>query len=323
MRRGRIVSRAQAIMRFDGPALSSHEMDVRDLAPALLALGDVCVITNEILNGSSAGVQVLVRADVEQKCFQIQIELAQTIYEHLTAFLDDRAIQNAKNIFEWIGIIAGGTVFMGGGLFGLYKAITGEGLDHNSKIEAKAGPNGIVYQVVGNGNTTIIVPSAVHKLAQDPRMFPAVKRVVAPLMKDGYEKLEFEYDGRITQYFTRQEAQRIVEAPPEVTISNDGKYLTSQIKTTVRVRKAIYEGTAKWGVQYKKGIEAKIADEDWLRDFQAARVHVPPGSSLVVDIEEKVPIDEHGEQTGEAVYTIKKVHGVVPPTHQMQLGDEL
>ena len=37
---------------FEGPAFDDGEIDVRDLAPALLALGDVIQAANHALNGS-------------------------------------------------------------------------------------------------------------------------------------------------------------------------------------------------------------------------------------------------------------------------------
>lgn len=80
MVRGRVMAgRARAVIRYDGPALSEHEMDVHDLAPSLLALADLCKIANEIFNGEAASVRVLVRADYEQKCFQLQLDLVQTL----------------------------------------------------------------------------------------------------------------------------------------------------------------------------------------------------------------------------------------------------
>lgn len=38
-------------IRYDGPALSEHDMDVQDLAPALLALADIIQIANRKFNG--------------------------------------------------------------------------------------------------------------------------------------------------------------------------------------------------------------------------------------------------------------------------------
>jgi hypothetical protein len=66
-------------------------------------------------------VRVLVRVDIEQQCFQFQLELVQTLYENLTSVLDGDSAQNAKMILEWLGIIASGAVITAGGLFGLYK----------------------------------------------------------------------------------------------------------------------------------------------------------------------------------------------------------
>ena len=50
-------------IRYDGPALANHEMDVQDLAPALLALADVVQFANQRFNGAAANIKVLVNAD--------------------------------------------------------------------------------------------------------------------------------------------------------------------------------------------------------------------------------------------------------------------
>ena len=39
---------------FDGPAFAEHQIDVADLAPALLALGNVVKRANEAINGNRA-----------------------------------------------------------------------------------------------------------------------------------------------------------------------------------------------------------------------------------------------------------------------------
>lgn len=87
--------RAKTIIRYDGPALSGHEMDVHKLAPALLAVGELCRVANQTFNADVATVKVLVKANVEQQCFQLQLELVQTLFETLSVLLDDEKIQNA------------------------------------------------------------------------------------------------------------------------------------------------------------------------------------------------------------------------------------
>jgi hypothetical protein len=308
--------RESAIIRYDGPALANHEMDIHDLAPALLALGDLCRLSNEILNGQIATVKVLVKADAEHKCFQLHFELVQTLYAQLTVLLDGEAVKDAKNILEWIGIVGGGVGASGVTLFGLYKKIFQENDPTQSKISVSTRDGAIVYQIVGDGNS-IVVPPPVHQLASDPRILAATKKVLEPLDQDGYSKLEFENHGQIATYFSREEAHSILMAAPDAIAIDEGDKLKSTIKTSIRVRKAIYEGDAKWGFMYKKAIEAKIADHFWLSDFQAGTILVPPRSSLLVDLEETVPIDADGNQAGEPSYVVLKVHGVVPPPEQL------
>ena len=48
-------------------------MDVADLAPALLALGEL--IKQTTFNGDAAKVNLIVQSDFEHKCFQINLEL--------------------------------------------------------------------------------------------------------------------------------------------------------------------------------------------------------------------------------------------------------
>lgn len=289
-----------------------------------MGLGDLCKYANQIFNGESTSVRVFIRADVEHKCFQFQLELVQTFYDQVQSLIGLESVKNAKEILEWIGIITRGSVFALGGLFGLYKKIFGDRMEKSSPsdvqtIEARSEGDVIIYQIVGGDGAQITVPAPVHQLAQDPRMLSAARRVLGPLSKEGYTKLEFEVDGQVTQYFSRAEATAILESPENAIVIRGERELISKIRTSVRVRKAIFEGGAKWNVMYKKGIEVRIADQQWLEDYQAGRIPLAPKWKLIVDLEERVPVDEDGVQVGDPTYTILKVHGVEPPPEQSVL----
>lgn len=309
----------KSIIRYDGPALAEHEMDVYALAPALLALGDLCRTANSIVNGDMASVKVLVRADIEQQCFQLQFELVQTLYEQVTALLDQDRIKDAKNILEWLGIIYGGSAVAGGTLFGLYKFLAKRKKDDKLSVTTNTSIGSVTYQIIGNGNS-ITVPREVDAMARDQRSLKAVQGLLAPLQREGYDRLEFDQAGKApATLFTREQAQEILAlAPDDVIIAKDGEQI-SRIHTTVRVRKAIMEGDATWGINYRKAVEAKMLDEQWLSDYQAGRVPLPPRSKLIVDLEETAAVDESGMQTGTPTYKILKVHGVELPPEQYEL----
>lgn len=306
----------KAVIRYDGPALAEHEMDVHDLAPALLALGDLCRTANAALNGDQASVKVLVRADIEQKCFQLQFELVQTLYEQLTSLIDRDQVKDAKAILEWLQIL--GIPTAGVGLFALYRYLSKKKPKDTVQVTTNSDHGSVTYQIIGNENS-ITVPTEVDIIAQAPGALESVKRILTPLAKTGYESLSFEHNDATTAYISREEAQEILELAPEtLQVEREGEHV-SKIRTAVRIKRPVYEGDGMWTVIYKKAVDAKILDEDWLSDFQAGRVVAPPRSKLVVDLVETVSVDEDGIAQGQPRYTIEKVHNVVLPPEQLKL----
>src|SRR5690348_6821595 len=104
-----MASEIETVIRYDGPALADHEMDVAELAPALLALASLIQTANHKFNGDRASVRVVVNADTEQQCFQIKIKLIQDFLQMARGFLDGD-MATIKDICEWVGIIGGGTL---------------------------------------------------------------------------------------------------------------------------------------------------------------------------------------------------------------------
>ncbi|WP_061165200.1 hypothetical protein [Caballeronia temeraria] len=58
---------------YDGPALAEHRMDVRDLAPALVAIADLFTAANKELNGDSADVRVEVKGSFKAGSFELDL----------------------------------------------------------------------------------------------------------------------------------------------------------------------------------------------------------------------------------------------------------
>ena len=95
------MSKAEFRVAYDGTALAGHTMDVRDLAPALLALSELLVETNKVLNGQRAALEVHVTPKVDENCFDIGLEVLQT-WGKVKEFLGLSDVVSAKELIDWL-----------------------------------------------------------------------------------------------------------------------------------------------------------------------------------------------------------------------------
>ena len=79
------MSKTKFSIAYDGPALHDGAMDVRDLAPALLAVGQLFDAANNILNSDHTKVSVNVTATGDGS-FEVFLELAQTHVQQIVDF---------------------------------------------------------------------------------------------------------------------------------------------------------------------------------------------------------------------------------------------
>jgi hypothetical protein len=163
------MSRATLTIVYDGPALREHAMDVRDLAPAMLGLGQLLDAANAALNGDSARVRVQAKA-TEPGCFQITFEVIQTLGEQLVTLLSGPAVTAAANLvalLTGVGLVGG----MTGGLIGLTARLKGGKFD---KVDTLA--ENMVRLTIGSEH--IDIPLALLRLYQDVAVRTAAQKVI-------------------------------------------------------------------------------------------------------------------------------------------------
>jgi hypothetical protein len=73
------ANEVSAQIAYDGEALRAGSMDVRELAPALLAIGDLLQQANRVLNDDKASLAVKVRSDFTRGSFELSFEMIQAL----------------------------------------------------------------------------------------------------------------------------------------------------------------------------------------------------------------------------------------------------
>jgi len=164
---------------YDGPALAEHRMDVRDLAPALVAFADLVTAVNKEINGDAADVRVQVNASFKAGSFGIDLVATQHLLSQLKDIFSGTgasAISNASGILALIGM----TVTSGYGLIQLLLKLGGR---KPVKIEQK----GEIARVWINQTETVEVERNVIRLYRNSVVRSSLEKVVSPLERDGID----------------------------------------------------------------------------------------------------------------------------------------
>lgn len=104
---------------YDGPALENNEMDVRDLAPALIALSDLFDEANQILNQGRVEISTQVKASFKTGCFGIELGVIQGVADTIiNLFSKEEVIVAAGTLVTLTGFSAKDA---GRGLIGFIK----------------------------------------------------------------------------------------------------------------------------------------------------------------------------------------------------------
>lgn len=279
------MSAIETIIRYDGPALAGHEMDVEELAPALLALASLIQSANHKFNGDRSSIKVTVNADIEQQCFQIKIKVIQDIIQKAKSFLDGD-MATIKDICEWVGIV-GGSSFS---LFKLLIALVRKPSDSTSFKAEASGDATILQAQHFHLHFPEATPEQVRELLSDPKIVEKAKAVLKPATHDGYETAGF-YEADGTQVFSanKAEAKAVLALPSpkaDEPVADESDDDHTKIRARVLVRTQRNEGRAQWELKWAARAEwASIDDAEWLGRFQRGEIAHPIPFYLDVEMD--------------------------------------
>lgn len=189
---------------YDGEALRAHKIDVEQLAPALLALGEMVREANAVINGGRSKVKLLVKADHDNLCFDIGFELVQTIYRQIQTILGDEGVKNAKDLLEWLGIIGCPSL----GLLAYMKLKKGRKVADVKQITDEDKRGMVSVQFEGDDNR-VEIHNYVLDLSQNNKIQAATAGVLAPLRTEGINNLEFRSETSENVKYNKEDATEI------------------------------------------------------------------------------------------------------------------
>lgn len=264
---------AQFRITYDGKALTHHEMDARDLAPALLAMADLLEASVTALHGDRAKAQVNVKGSFKTGSFNIDFNTAVNFLKAMKDIFSGDGVTAVTNGAAVLGLL--GIAAKGGqkGVAQVLKWLRGRKITH---VELQQGGRA----KISVDNDEMEVEEQVILLLRDLAVREAFDRVLAPLDKEGIDTFAAGDESGFSVVVTRQE--RVYFTPPA---GEDELLMEDVRRMAYSIVSLAFKEDNKWRLSDGNStISAKVSDVDFLAGVNANETSFSKGDVLLCDV---------------------------------------
>jgi len=302
------MSQATFKVIYDGPAVADGEMDVADLAPALLAIGDFVRASARAVYGEEAQVGVRVKATQEGS---FEVLLAMVVENAAAAwhFWKKEDVQAAVQLASFLGLTGFGATK---GVIAIVKKLRGRA----PVIRSTPRP-GVVEIETPSG--LLEVDEAVGLIVSDRAARAALERAVAePLEKEGVDQVAFD-QGHPDQTISKAEAEWF-RAP----LASASDEFVSRYDRAFSIVSLHFTQGKKWRLSDGRGGAKMIAieDPDFLAKVERNELRFAKGDILICDVVETSRRTATGFKSEFQIIRVKEHRPAPSPQVGLPLGDK-
>lgn len=302
----------KARIAYTGDALVNGEMDIRELAPALLAFTDLVEHAYQTLGGSEK-IRVLLNQDSLKKgSFDVTMLLDVDWLQQFKLFGNQARDSGLADLMEVLGW--GGTV--GGGIFWLLKKIRGR------KITSIEDADEYLQMLHLEDGESIQADRKIVKILVDVDCRISIEKIVEPLAKDGIDGFELRRPNEETkeaiERISKEDATHF-KAPPAAS-GIEELPPSPEMELHVKITSVNFKKGNKWQLtDGNNTFWASIRDEEFLRKVDEGTLSFANGDMLHIKYHVQQS-NKNGALSSE--YIVTNVMRLTRRPKQIELGFE-
>ena len=257
---------------YDGKALENSEMDARNLAPALLAIGDLLENSTRVLYGKEIKASVNVKGGFKTGSFGIEFSLATSVLVALRDLFSSDAASATANALQIPGAV--GLLAWHGkkSLLSVLKWLKNRPIRKVELLDKTA--------MVHVDNESIEIELEVLKLLRDLSVRDSVERMLHPLNADGVDVFATGTDADIVETISYEEVAWFKSPAAEDTLLID-----EVRKMAFSIVSLAFKEDNKWRLHDGAStIRTSISDPDFLYKVDNNLVSFSKGDVLVCEV---------------------------------------
>ncbi len=262
------MSHAQFQVIYDGPSLVDNTMDVRDLAPALLAIGELLEAANGAMNQERASVSVSVKGSFKTGCFGIDFIVNQSIFQQIQDIFSNPPVAAAVNLLTALGFITGGK-----GLVDLIIWLRGRKPKRIKIIE-----NGTCEVYVDDEHK--IVEQRIIDLYRNLKLRKAFEAALKPLTMEGIDSFSVAHEETKFVVISKEQVPYFISPPVEDELLDKADSIVTLQFVSVSFREENKWRFTDGGAPFYAAME----DKNFLRRVQDNEVSFSKGDLLKVKL---------------------------------------
>lgn len=258
---------------YDGPALDTHQMDVRELAPALLGLADVLDRASAFTHGTGA---VELKIDATRGG-SFAVDLVVSFYDSAVDLLSSNEAQAGAAATAYAGALVVSMKFA----IRICKLMArlGRPVDIARLDQSEPAANGAgapAVEITWADGTRMVASEAAWKITQDAKAMRGLQAMAKPLEKGRVETFSVDYNGDVERV-TAEERDAFVHDETEDLLGSN------TLNVTVWPDVTAWTGDRRWRVTDGQGkFSAAIEDRDFLDAVGAGSVRIGALDSFYV-----------------------------------------